>query len=120
MTYRNRRRATALLAAAPSLAVASPAWAADVLFSTHRDIVVGAGERVEQATGLTQIRLDSGAVSVEVDVRPEFDLPEVDGRTIGDARDGFLAHQLHGHARPGRIGDDELPSIAILSSRSTK
>jgi hypothetical protein len=62
MTHSNRRRATALLAAASSLALSSPAWAADVLFSTNRDSGVEVDQRVEQASGLTQVRLDSGAV----------------------------------------------------------
>jgi hypothetical protein len=62
MIHRNRRRATALLAAASSLAFAGPAWAADVLFRTQGGADVEVGQRVEQATGLTQIRLDSGAI----------------------------------------------------------
>lgn len=62
MTHRNSRRATALLAAVSSLAFAGPAWAADVLFSTHGDVGIEVDQRVEQATGLTQVRLDSGAI----------------------------------------------------------
>jgi hypothetical protein len=62
MTHRNSRRATALLAAVSSLAFAGPAWAADVLFSTHGDAGIEVDQRVEQATGLTQVRLDSGAI----------------------------------------------------------
>ena len=62
MTDRTTRRATALLAAVSSLAIASPAFAAQVLFSTHDATGVEVDERVEQAAGLTQIRLDSGAV----------------------------------------------------------
>ena len=67
MTDRNTRRATALLAAVSSLAIASPAFAAQVLFSTHDATGVEVDERVEQPAGLTQIRLDSGAVVSFID-----------------------------------------------------
>lgn len=56
-----RRTAQALLLSASALAVASPAHAAQVLFSTDSDFEIETGRRVNQAGGVTQIRLDNGA-----------------------------------------------------------
>jgi hypothetical protein len=52
---------------ASALAIASPAAAAEIVFSTDRQLEVETGERTSQASGLTQVRLDSGALASFVD-----------------------------------------------------
>lgn len=57
-----RRTVQALLLTASATALAQPASAMDVLFSSREGARVTYGQRVSQADGVTQIRLDSGAV----------------------------------------------------------
>src|SRR5690606_31505259 len=64
---RPARSLQVLLLSASTLAIANPAWAAQVVFSTDRELEVETGERVSQARGLTQVRLDSGAMASFVD-----------------------------------------------------
>lgn len=56
------RFGTALMASASSLCFAAPALAGDVLFSTMQDISIEDGARINQIGGLTQVRLNSGAI----------------------------------------------------------
>ena len=65
--FRPARPLQALLLSASALAIASPAVATEIVFSTDRQLEVEAGERTSQASGLTQVRLDSGAVASFVD-----------------------------------------------------
>jgi hypothetical protein len=65
--FRTARPLHALLLSASALAIATPAAAAEIVFSTDRELAVETGERTSQASGLTQIRLDSGAVVSFVD-----------------------------------------------------
>jgi len=57
----------ALLLSASALAIATPAAAHQIVFSTDRELEIEAGERTSQASGLTQVRLDSGAIASFVD-----------------------------------------------------
>ena len=57
----------ALLLSASALAIASPATAAEIVFATDRGLEVETGQRTSQASGLTQLRLDSGAILSFVD-----------------------------------------------------
>lgn len=63
------RLALALLGGASLVAIAAPAKARDVVFTTNRQLVEDAigGKRVAQQQGVTQLRLDSGAVLSFVD-----------------------------------------------------
>lgn len=65
--FRPARPLHALLLSASALAIATPAAASEVVFSTDREFAVETGERTTQASGLTQIRLDSGAMASFVD-----------------------------------------------------
>ena len=62
MTERTCRRAVALLLTASTLAMSHPALAAEVLFSTDANARAEVDRRVSQAGGVSQFRLDSGAV----------------------------------------------------------
>jgi hypothetical protein len=65
--FRTARPLQALLLSASALAVTAPAMAAGIVFSTDKELEVETGERTSQASGLTQIRLDSGAILSFVD-----------------------------------------------------
>ncbi|RIA44682.1 hypothetical protein DFR49_2941 [Hephaestia caeni] len=58
----NLRFGAMLMATVSALSLATPALAADVLFSSKGDTALALGERVHQVDGLKQIRLDSGAI----------------------------------------------------------
>src|SRR5690606_5648234 len=62
-----RRPLQALLLSASALAVAAPAAAAEVVFATDRGFEPVLDRRTSQTSGVTQIRLDSGAVLSFVD-----------------------------------------------------
>ena len=57
----NLRFSAVLMATVSGLSLATPALAADVLFSSKGDTALSLGERVHQVDGLKQIRLDGGA-----------------------------------------------------------
>ena len=57
----------ALMLSASALAVASPAAAHQIVFATDRALEIETGERSSQASGLTQVRLDTGAIASFVD-----------------------------------------------------
>lgn len=56
------RLGAALMVTASSLSLATPAFAAHILFSSKGDTQPQIGERVNQIAGLKQVRLDDGAV----------------------------------------------------------
>ncbi len=62
-----RRPLQALLLSASTLVLAHPASAAQMVFRTDPGIDVEPGKRISQARGLTQVRLDSGAMLSFVD-----------------------------------------------------
>ena len=64
---RHARPLRALLLSASALAIATPAAAHQVVFATDRGLEVEPGERTSQASGLSQVRLDSGALASFVD-----------------------------------------------------
>ncbi len=65
--FRPARPVPALLLSASALAIATPAAAAEIVFATDRTLEVETGERTSQISGLTQLRLDTGAVLSFVD-----------------------------------------------------
>lgn len=123
--FRPARPVRALLLSASALAIATPAAAAEIVFSTDRALAVETGERTSQASGLTQIRLDSGAIASFVDsadyrINSDGSIDLYAGTVTVAGADGTVTVVRMPAGVEGRVGGGAAASFSVAADGTSR
>lgn len=122
---RSARPLQALLLSASALAIATPAMAAEIVFATDRELEIETGERTSQASGLTQIRLDSGAILSFVDsadyrINADGSIDLYAGSVTVAGADGALTVIRMPDGLEGRVGGGSAASFSVTGDGTSR
>lgn len=128
MTPKTFKPLTALLIGASSLALAMPALAQDMVFADNADLAAAAlrGERVSQTSGVTQLRLASGAMlsfveGAEFQLRPDGSVDLFKGNvTVTGAARGDTIVRLADQGSGKITGSGSSGSFSVGTDRNGK